>query len=138
MAVISRGFGSRRLESGPELPPGQYRTTDFPVLSAGPTPEIDTADWQFVIRDETGARHAWGWGDLLALPVEDIHTDIHCVTTGRSWAPRGAESPWTRCSPMSKPPTTTRWSTATAATPPTCRWPTCSTARRGSRSNSTV
>ncbi|CAN5805756.1 sulfite oxidase-like oxidoreductase [soil metagenome] len=80
MAVISRGFGSRRRESQPELPPGQYLTTDFPVLSAGPTPEIDTADWQFVIADESGTRHSWSWDDLLALPAEDIHTDIHCVT----------------------------------------------------------
>jgi DMSO/TMAO reductase YedYZ molybdopterin-dependent catalytic subunit len=80
MAVISRGFGSRRRESGPGLPPGQYLTTDFPVLSAGPTPEIDTADWQFAIRDETGAHHQWTWDQLLALPIEDIHTDIHCVT----------------------------------------------------------
>ena len=80
MAVISRGFGSRRRESKPELPPGQYLTTDFPVLSAGPTPEIDTAEWQFVIADESGPRHSWSWADLLALPSEDIHTDIHCVT----------------------------------------------------------
>jgi DMSO/TMAO reductase YedYZ molybdopterin-dependent catalytic subunit len=53
MPVISRGFGSRRRGSDPELPPGQYLTTDFPVLSAGPTPDIDTADWQFVIRVKT-------------------------------------------------------------------------------------
>jgi DMSO/TMAO reductase YedYZ molybdopterin-dependent catalytic subunit len=89
MAVISRGFGSRRRESEPDLPPGQYLTTDFPVLSAGPTPEISTSHWQFVIADETGARHEWGWADLLALPTEDVHTDIHCVTRwsklGTTW-----------------------------------------------------
>jgi len=80
MPVISRGFGSRRRGSDPELPPGQYLTTDFPVLSAGPTPEVDTGEWQFVIRDETGARHEWSWADFQALPAEEIHTDIHCVT----------------------------------------------------------
>ncbi|MCW2686925.1 MAG: sulfite oxidase-like oxidoreductase [Mycobacterium sp.] len=89
MAVISRGFGSRRRESEPDLPPGQYLTTDFPVLSAGPTPEISSSHWQFVIADETGARHEWGWADLLALPTEDVHTDIHCVTRwsklGTTW-----------------------------------------------------
>ncbi len=39
---ISRGFKSRRAEQSPkeQLPPGQYVTTDFPVLSAGPTPQI--------------------------------------------------------------------------------------------------
>jgi DMSO/TMAO reductase YedYZ molybdopterin-dependent catalytic subunit len=80
MAVISRGFGGRRRDAAPELPPGQYLTTDFPVMSASPTPEVDTAEWQFVIADESGTRHSWSWEELLALPAEDIHTDIHCVT----------------------------------------------------------
>jgi DMSO/TMAO reductase YedYZ molybdopterin-dependent catalytic subunit len=89
MAVISRGFGSRRRESDPNLPPGQFLTHDFPVLSAGPTPKIDTAEWQFVIRTETGEATTWSWDDMLALGVEDVHTDIHCVTRwsklGTTW-----------------------------------------------------
>ena len=31
MAVFSRGFGARRRETDPNLPPGQYLTEDFPV-----------------------------------------------------------------------------------------------------------
>ncbi len=89
MAVISRGFGGRRRESVPDLPPGQYLTQDFPVLSAGPTPDIDTADWEFTIRTESGAVHRWNWDELHALPIEDITTDIHCVTRwsklGTTW-----------------------------------------------------
>ncbi|CAD6008181.1 sulfite oxidase-like oxidoreductase [Agreia sp. COWG] len=89
MAVFSRGFGSRRRESDPALPPGQYLTEDFPVLSAGPTPRIDTADWSFSITTESGAVTSWSWDELMALPVEDVHTDIHCVTRwskfGTSW-----------------------------------------------------
>ncbi|MES2170131.1 MAG: sulfite oxidase-like oxidoreductase [Actinomycetota bacterium] len=80
MAVISRGFGSRRRESDASLPPGQYLTQDFPVLSAGPTPRIDTADWEFSITNETGVVSKWNWEQLHALPIEDIGTDIHCVT----------------------------------------------------------
>jgi DMSO/TMAO reductase YedYZ molybdopterin-dependent catalytic subunit len=89
MAVISRGFGLRRRESNPALPPGQYLTTDFPVLSSGPTPNIRTDDWEFVIVSESGSRHAWSWADLMALPAEDVSTDIHCVTRwsklGTTW-----------------------------------------------------
>ncbi|SKA97899.1 DMSO/TMAO reductase YedYZ, molybdopterin-dependent catalytic subunit [Agreia bicolorata] len=89
MAVFSRGFGARRRESDPELPPGQYLTEDFPVLSAGPTPRIDTADWSFSITTESGAVTTWSWDELMALPVEDVHTDIHCVTRwsklGTTW-----------------------------------------------------
>ena len=89
MAVISRGFFGRRREENPDLPPGQYLTEDFPVLSAGPTPVIDTADWGFTIETESGLVTTWTWEQLKALPIEDIHTDIHCVTRwskfGTSW-----------------------------------------------------
>jgi DMSO/TMAO reductase YedYZ molybdopterin-dependent catalytic subunit len=89
MAEFSRGFGARRREQTSQLPPGQYLTEDFPVLSAGPTPRIRTEDWQFAIRTETGATTAWTWEEIHALPIEDVHTDIHCVTRwsklGTSW-----------------------------------------------------
>ncbi|PRY69033.1 DMSO/TMAO reductase YedYZ molybdopterin-dependent catalytic subunit [Glaciihabitans tibetensis] len=90
MAVISRGFFGRKREENPELPPGQYLTEDFPVLSAGPTPVVDLADWTFSIQTESGEVHAWNWEQLNALPQEDIHTDIHCVTRwsklGTTWS----------------------------------------------------
>ena len=76
--VFSRGFSGRRRASV-DLPPGQYLTEDFPVLSAGPTPEIDMSDWTFTVQTETGATK-WNWDELHALGVEDLHTDIHCVT----------------------------------------------------------
>ncbi|MFI8594237.1 sulfite oxidase-like oxidoreductase [Microbacterium sp. NPDC078428] len=79
MAVFSRGFGARRRESDPRLAPGQYLTTDFPVLSAGPTPRPDLEEWSFLLRTEKEER-AWSWRELLALPAEDVTTDIHCVT----------------------------------------------------------
>jgi DMSO/TMAO reductase YedYZ molybdopterin-dependent catalytic subunit len=88
MAVISRGFTGRPRESQPDLPPGQYLTKDFPVLSAGPTPAIDTADWSFTIKTETGADHSWTWDEFNALKKEDITTDIHCVTR---WSKLGAQ-----------------------------------------------
>src|SRR6478672_95522 len=89
MAVFSRGFGARRRESNPDVPPGQYLTEDFPVLSAGPTPRIDTAEWSFTVRNESGGIVSWSWDEFLALGVEEITTDIHCVTRwsklGTSW-----------------------------------------------------
>lgn len=89
MAVISRGFGARRRESTPELPPGQYLTEDFPVLSAGPTPNIHMSEWSFGIRNEVGEVASWTWDQLHELPIEDVHTDVHCVTRwsklGTSW-----------------------------------------------------
>ena len=80
MAIFSRGFGERRRESDPRLPPGQYLTNDFPVLSAGPTPQIGTGEWAFSIATEKGVVSRWTWDEIHALPIEDVDTDIHCVT----------------------------------------------------------
>lgn len=89
MSIFTRGFSGRGRENNPALPPGQYLTEDFPVLSAGPTPNVDTSTWKFSITTETGAVHSWNWEQLMALPSEDIHTDIHCVTRwsklGTTW-----------------------------------------------------
>ncbi|MEU4557195.1 sulfite oxidase-like oxidoreductase [Actinoplanes sp. NPDC023936] len=89
MGIISRGFGGRRRESLPGLPPGQYLTHDFPVLSAGPTPRIPLDRWKFTITTETGEKHAWDWKEFTALPAEEFTVDIHCVTKwsklGTTW-----------------------------------------------------
>lgn len=80
MAEFTRGFAGRRRDASPEVPPGQYLTDDFPVLSAGPTPRIDTDEWSFTIVAETGQRAQWSWEQLHALAFEDVTVDIHCVT----------------------------------------------------------
>jgi DMSO/TMAO reductase YedYZ molybdopterin-dependent catalytic subunit len=78
---ISRDFrGRRRGEAEPDrLPPGQYRTDDFPVLSAGPTPHTPLEAWTFTIvaGDE---EKSWTWDEFRALPSETVTADIHCVT----------------------------------------------------------
>src|SRR5215467_5031620 len=50
--LISRGFRPRRQEQVPNnrVPPGQYVTADFPVLSAGPTPQIRLENWTFALQ----------------------------------------------------------------------------------------
>jgi DMSO/TMAO reductase YedYZ molybdopterin-dependent catalytic subunit len=53
---------------------------DFPVLSAGPTPYVDTDEWAFTVTTETGERRTWSWRDLMALPQETPTVDLHCVT----------------------------------------------------------
>jgi len=82
MSPISRGFRGRpRPQVDPSrVPPGQYVTTDFPVLSAGPTPRVSTAEWRFTIDGAVDAAASWSWGELLALPQETFTVDIHCVT----------------------------------------------------------
>jgi DMSO/TMAO reductase YedYZ molybdopterin-dependent catalytic subunit len=82
MAVISRGFRGRRQSAdvADRLPPGQYETRDFPVLSAGPTPRTSLATWDFAVQDAEGKRIRWSWDEFNALPHSTVTTDIHCVT----------------------------------------------------------
>jgi DMSO/TMAO reductase YedYZ molybdopterin-dependent catalytic subunit len=86
MSFVSRGFEGRRSgqRGGGLIPPGQHLVDDFPVLSAGPTPEVELSEWDFTIVDESGEVAArWTWEEFLALPSESPTVDIHCVT---SWS----------------------------------------------------
>ena len=89
MGIVSPGFTGRR-RGGTELPPGQYLTEDFPVLSAGPTPHILPEHWEFTITTETGEIHRWDWSAFTSLPTETVTKDLHCVTR---WSKLGTE--WT-------------------------------------------
>ncbi len=82
MAHISRGFRGRRRDEGDaaRLPPGQYLVTDFPVLSAGPTPRVDTATWDFSLVGALDEPRRWTWEEFRALPSETLTRDIHRVT----------------------------------------------------------
>jgi DMSO/TMAO reductase YedYZ molybdopterin-dependent catalytic subunit len=80
MATFTRGFGGRRDDrDDARIPPGQTLVHDWPVLSAGATPDIEPTDWAFSIRTESGL-HQWTWDEVHALGVEDVTVDIHCVT----------------------------------------------------------
>ena len=82
MPPISRGFRGRRNEDveTARVPPGQYVTSDFPVLSAGPTPHRPLESWSFDVRGEVDEPRTWTWDQFTALPNEHITVDIHCVT----------------------------------------------------------
>jgi DMSO/TMAO reductase YedYZ molybdopterin-dependent catalytic subunit len=81
-AIVSRGFRGRRQTDATarRLPPGQYETRDFPVLSAGPTPHTSLATWDFTVAGPGGQTARWTWDEFQALPHETVTTDIHCVT----------------------------------------------------------
>src|SRR3979411_538564 len=82
MPPVSRGFRGRRQPdaTAARLPPGQYETRDFPVLSAGPTPRSPLTAWNFTLQGADGRTARWTWEEFIALPRETTTTDIHCVT----------------------------------------------------------
>ena len=82
---VTRGFVGRRTAAGSgnvaeRIPPGQYLTTDFPVLSAGPTPRTSLDQWSFTIQGLVRAPITWTWDELIALPNRESVVDISCVT----------------------------------------------------------
>jgi DMSO/TMAO reductase YedYZ molybdopterin-dependent catalytic subunit len=83
MSPVTRGFHGRRREAAGErgrVPPGQFVTQDFPVLSAGPTPHTPLDQWTFSIRQGGDTSMSWTWQEMRELPAEDVTVDIHCVT----------------------------------------------------------
>ena len=85
----SRGFVGRRGGANGTLPPGQYLTRHFPVLSASPTPLVSLDRWELTIDDGTDVLRRWNWKSFRELPSEHITVDIHCVTRwsklGTAW-----------------------------------------------------
>jgi DMSO/TMAO reductase YedYZ molybdopterin-dependent catalytic subunit len=82
-AFISRGFSSRRqtpAELAARLPPGQYSESGFPVLTAGPTPDVPTATWSFRIDGMVSHPREWTWEQFGQLEFDAIPCDIHCAT----------------------------------------------------------
>jgi DMSO/TMAO reductase YedYZ molybdopterin-dependent catalytic subunit len=84
-APASRGFRGRRggadaAAAASRVPPGQHVTTDFPVLSAGPTPRTRVEDWSFALQFGGSLLAKWSWAEFQALPQTRITVDIHCVT----------------------------------------------------------
>jgi DMSO/TMAO reductase YedYZ molybdopterin-dependent catalytic subunit len=81
---VSRGFrGRRRSERAGEatrLPPGQYAEPGFPVLTAGPTPRVDLADWRLKVEGLVKTPREWTWEEVHDLPGSTFEGDIHCVT----------------------------------------------------------
>lgn len=81
--ITNRGFGQRyrhfRRVQDDRVPPGQYLTDGFPVLTAGPTQYMDRRAWELTVSDGTVER-TYDWASLRDLESVELTTDLHCVT----------------------------------------------------------
>lgn len=60
MGIFSAGFAGRRdRDTAADVPPGQYVTHDFPVLSAGATPRIPLDEWRLELGGDQGVVRTW-------------------------------------------------------------------------------
>lgn len=78
-------FGKQkdREKWGKRLPPGQKVVENWPVLTYGGTPRVDTASWRLRIFGLVESEVEFTWEQFQELPKTTVHCDIHCVT---SWS----------------------------------------------------
>ena len=86
---LSRLFGHKQ-EAGPvekrpdgrdRLPPGQYLTKKWPVLTYEPTPKFNPSTYRFKVWGAVENPFELSWEELLSLPRVQLTSDFHCVTT---------------------------------------------------------
>ncbi len=65
----------------PRLPPGQYLTKKWPVLSYEATPKFDPEKWRFKVTGLVEEPFTLSWDEFLSLPRVTLTADFHCVTT---------------------------------------------------------
>ena len=71
----------RTQEEHPRLPPGQYLTKKWPVLSYERTPKFNPPTWRFTVKGLVEEPFELTWEQFLALPRVMLTADFHCVTT---------------------------------------------------------
>lgn len=70
----------RQAETESRIPPGQYKTEKFPVLTYGPEPQIVLQNWRLRLFGLVENALDLTWTEFTALPTARTTTDIHCVT----------------------------------------------------------
>jgi len=87
MGITSKMIGDRGRRQADKLgidpgrvPPGQYLTERFPVLTVGRNPKIDMTTWTLSIWGEVETPFSLTWAELHALEQVTVQCDIHCVT----------------------------------------------------------
>jgi DMSO/TMAO reductase YedYZ molybdopterin-dependent catalytic subunit len=80
VARLRRANPRRPRDGGERIPPGQYETKKFPVLSYGPTPIIALETWRLRLFGLVEQPVEMDWAAFTALPTRRITADIHCVT----------------------------------------------------------
>jgi DMSO/TMAO reductase YedYZ molybdopterin-dependent catalytic subunit len=68
-------------DTAARVPPGQFLTDKFPVLSYGPAPRFNPATWDFRVVGEVEETLRFTYDQFRALPQTTQVSDFHCVTT---------------------------------------------------------
>ena len=70
----------KKKTSDPKVPPGQYATEKFPVLTFGNSQTIDTKDWSLEISGLVQNQLTLDWNQFTDLEKITVNSPFHCVT----------------------------------------------------------
>ena len=62
------------------VPPGQYVTDKWPVLTYGDTPEVEPERWSVLLFGRVSEEVTLTWEQFQSLPRVRVTADFHCVT----------------------------------------------------------
>ena len=65
---------------GNRVPPGQFLSNKFPVLTYGSTPKVNLATWTIRVFGLVEHEVELTWEQFKALPWTTVTADFHCVT----------------------------------------------------------
>ena len=65
---------------GERVPPGQFLTTKFPVLTYGSTPKVDLATFSLKLFGLVEREVELSWKEFTGLEWTTVTADFHCVT----------------------------------------------------------
>lgn len=65
---------------GDRVPPGQFLSNKFPVLTYGSTPKVDLDTWKFRVFGLVEQEVELNWDQFTKLTWTTVTADFHCVT----------------------------------------------------------
>ena len=75
---LGRVNRTRVAEDG--VPPGQFVTEKFPVLTFGSAPNVDPSEWRMRVSGLVQAETTMDWDEFTDLGRVTLDAEFHCVT----------------------------------------------------------
>ncbi len=67
-------------EEKDRVPPGQYLTNGFPIMTYGQTPDVTRKEWKLKVWGLVSQPLTFTWDDVMKIPQQEFTVDFHCVT----------------------------------------------------------
>lgn len=75
---LGRVNRTRAAEDG--VPPGQFTTEKFPVLTFGAAPQVGLGEWRMRVFGLVDSEFDWDWDEFTDLGRVTLDAEFHCVT----------------------------------------------------------